>query len=139
MKPYLHPRTYRRKFTLLYHRILRGRSREKNISSIERHLTRVFYDSLHDTNRQLYHYVNGVFTKELIVSGIGATVKFKLTENENGLIYHKKSGNSVILIELTVSTKTAALMNRLFDKEFHKMLIIKRELENKEFKELFLK
>ena len=43
-----------------------------------------------------------------------------------------------VYIERHVSAKTAAHMNRLFDKEFAKLILIKKEIYTKTIKELFI-
>ena len=137
MKSYLYPLTYKRKVVLWYFRVLRGRSRDKTVPAIERELCISFIQNLKSENKEMYHYVHGVFAKELIVDETTYKIKFTLVDNETKIIYHKYGKNMSVYIEKHVSAKTAAHMNKLFDKEFIHMLVCKNENYNKIIKDLF--
>lgn len=136
---YLHPRTLKRKIVVWYHRVLFGRSRNP-ISALERQLLKQFYFLIQEPDIQLYHYVNGVFAKEMVHEKGLLLMRFRLVDNESKIHFFKKDGrNNNMMVETYVSLKTAALMNRLFDKQFTKMLIQKKEAENKDMKQIFAK
>lgn len=139
MKSYLYPLTYKRKMILWYYRVLRGRSRDKLTPVIERELLISFIHNIKSDNKEMYHFVNGVFAKELIIHEDDFIVKFTLVDNETKVIYHKEGAKSSVYIERHVSASTASHMNKIFDNEFAKLLIIKKEHNNKIIKELFTK
>lgn len=138
MKFYLYPRTYRRKLVLWYFRVLRGRSRDKTIPFVERELSIAFLHYLKSDKKDMSHFVNGIFAKELVVTEIDHKIKFILVENETKVIFHKYGTTKSVYIEKHVSAKTASHMNKLYDKEFAKLLIVRNEHNNKVIKELFL-
>lgn len=138
MKVYLHPRHWRRRFTLFYHRILSGRSDER-LTTVEKQLLKHFYNMLTEPSVKLEHKVNGVFAKEVVKYHKEGDVvaKFRLLDNTTKVFFFRTSIHNSLVIETFVSAKTILLLNRLYDKEFMTRLKHEREAENKKVREIF--
>lgn len=96
-----------------------------------------FYNLVHDPNTKLEHYVNGVFAKELVRINDEGMARFRLVDNNTKVFYLKQSENNKIVIETYVSAKTILVLNRLFDKEFARMMHSKKETENQMVRDIF--